>query len=81
MYHDYGWMVFGHGWIMLLWLLILLIAIWLLVRLFSAPRDHKDPAPRSSAMDILDERFARGEIDESEYRQRKAILRDEQARR
>jgi putative membrane protein len=33
-----------------------------------------------SAEDVLDERYARGEIDEQEYRQRRVVLREQQRR-
>ncbi|WP_250549450.1 SHOCT domain-containing protein [Pseudonocardia sp. H11422] len=37
-------------------------------------RGTGSPAGASSARQILDERYARGEIDEQEYRQRRAEL-------
>ena len=33
------------------------------------------PGPQGSAMQILEERFARGEIDEQEFRTRREVLR------
>ena len=33
------------------------------------------PPPRDPSLRILDERFARGEIDEEEYRRRRDVLR------
>lgn len=36
-------------------------------------------ASASSAVALLDERFARGEIDEEDYRARRALLRGDQA--
>ena len=68
-------------------LVLLIVAIVLLVRYLS----HRYPggghfhahnhalspgaAPQSSAMQILEERFARGEIDEDEFKRRKEALR------
>jgi uncharacterized membrane protein len=43
-------------------------------------RNHRGPAPHDQAssppdaLHILDERFAKGEIDESEYRDRRKVL-------
>jgi putative membrane protein len=51
------------------WGLIILLVVWL-VRLFSAGKTGTE----KSARQILDERFARGEIDREEYEQRKRAL-------
>lgn len=73
---EYGSMAwFGHGFgsgSMILWWLFIIaglaaLAWWLL----SFSRSN---TPRKSARDILDERFARGEIDREEYEQRKRDL-------
>lgn len=41
----------------------------------SSGRNTEGPAQASDAARILDERFARGEIDEDEYRRRRDVLR------
>jgi putative membrane protein len=72
--HMSGW-----GWAMmafssLIFWSILVIAVVLIVR---ALRDRDARGPRdgsSSAEDILRQRFARGEIDDAEYRQRLQVL-------
>lgn len=62
-----GWM-----WIWsLLGLVVLLGLVWLVFRL--TERDRVGNAA-SSARRILDERYARGEIDEEEYHRRRAGL-------
>ena len=43
----------------------------------AAPPSPPTPASRQSPEGLLAERFARGEIDEEEYRQRLAVLRGE----
>jgi len=53
----------------LVWALIILVVIWM-VRAFSG----KDPGNCRSARQILDERFARGEIDRQEYEEKKKAL-------
>ena len=65
-----GWLVMAVG-MVAFWGLV----VWAVVVLF---RDTKsDPArpPHPDPLDILDDRFARGEIDETEYRGRADVLR------
>jgi len=82
-YHD-GGMGTG-GWIVMLtmmaafWALVVLAGV-LIFRGTSSSRDAKDgrSADKSSyrdPMDILDERFAHGELDSDEYEARRAVLR------
>ena len=69
----------GWGWVFLLLLLVGVAAVTVaLVRLRTAGRSEQTPggAGRSSARQILDERFARGEIDADEYQQRVRQLED-----
>lgn len=40
----------------------------------SQPRSHDDARPTVAALDILDERFARGEIDKDEYLEKKQLI-------
>lgn len=61
---------------MILILIAIIAGVLYLVRAFgaptrAAPRDHV-----GDALAILNERFARGEIDEKEYQDRKRILQD-----
>ena len=66
-------------------LVVLLVALAWLVRLamhqragapFFYPHQHQGPEPQPQALQILDERFARGEIDEDEYKRRRDALRE-----
>jgi len=70
-----GWM-FGWMWVWpLLVLAGLLLLIYGVVRLAQGwPPMPEGARPGSSARRILDERFARGEIDEDDYRRRRAQL-------
>lgn len=73
-----GWM-YGHMWFWWIWPLLVLAGLGLLgyaaVRLAQGwPPATGDSQPGSSARRILDERFARGEIDEDDYRRRLAQL-------
>jgi putative membrane protein len=55
------------------WLILLAFAILLVVRV-GKPAGRGEPAGRSSGLDILHERYARGEIDRTEYLQKKHDL-------
>jgi putative membrane protein len=55
---------------MILWILIVGLIIYAVLRLFSKPFEKKE----DSAYVILRERFARGDISEEEYEQRKLAL-------
>jgi putative membrane protein len=57
-----------------LFLALIVVGVLFVVRSFS---DGGRTAPRTQgtrALDILDERFARGEIDQKEYEERRRIL-------
>ncbi len=62
------WFMMGIGWLVFLALLVVLSVV--LVRHFT----RGGPA-LGAAEDVLAERFARGEIDEEEYRRRRDTLR------
>jgi putative membrane protein len=61
-------MLLGPLW-MVLWLVLLVMIVVAVIRWFGAPGDGERSA--RSARDILDERYARGEIDRDEYMKRK----------
>ena len=63
------WWAMGAGW--LIFLALVGVVVVITVRHFTSDK------PRSrSAEDLLAERFARGEIDDDEYRTRRAALRE-----
>ncbi len=76
-----GWYHGGTGWGGWVVMMVVMVGFWALVvlaviALFRGTRgsgewtpDHPDPTQ------VLDERFARGEIDEDEYHARSAVLR------
>lgn len=73
MHRGYG--MFGFGG--LVSLIIIIIIGYLLIRYL---RENKNSSTtfsnESRALDILNERYAKGEIDEDEYNRRKKILKD-----
>ncbi len=82
MMHDW-WSWNGSGWggmwfgplFMFLFLVAVVAAIVALVRWMSGTSDRTETSSHSpSARSILDQRFARGEIDADEYEARRRVL-------
>lgn len=80
-------MMWGYGWgwgswlmgfgMIVFWVLIIAGAV-VLVRYVGIARDGRETGPgtgQGNAEQILADRFARGEIDEDEYRKRRELLR------
>lgn len=81
---GYGWHDGGWGWgawvFMAVMLAIVCVAIIAAVVMLVRYRTDQHPPPtptgdRDSALRVLDERFARGEIDAEEYTKRRDLLR------
>lgn len=80
----WGWMFMLI--MMLFWLLILLAlsggVYWLFSRLFGSnsslgsPSEARTGNPSEEALSVLNERYARGEIDGEEYRDRKRTIQE-----
>ncbi len=75
---GWGWEAWlGMGLMMLLFWVLLVVAVFLLLRWFKSETPGASGGPRPShdaAEKLLAERFARGEIDEEEYRRRRGVL-------
>lgn len=65
-----GSMFFGGGFMWIFWLLLIFVIVFVLKAAF----DNTSPGERTTALDILNKRYARGEIDEEEYERRRAEL-------
>ena len=77
--HNMGWWGYtGMGIGMVLFSALLILGIVALVRFSTADRQAPTfaPQPPPSPEQILADRFARGEITDTEYRDRLAVLRD-----
>ena len=72
---GYGWMGGGLGWIFmaLFWVIVIAGAIALVRWLGTASNGSRD-TQRKTPLEILQERYARGEIGKEEYEQKRADL-------
>ena len=74
----HGWMFAPFG--MLLMVALVVVAVVLVVRLASQPRGNDEGHTRHSSqpmpLNILKERFARGEIDQAEFEEKRRILNE-----
>lgn len=76
MWGDYGWgwgMGFGMISVVLFWVLVIL-GIVILVKWIAGGSSGPGQPPGKTALDILKERYARGEIDREEFEQKKRDL-------
>ncbi len=71
---------FGHGFGILFWILILvlvIVAAAFILRGFDGRNTGAQASPKDkSALEILEERYARGEIEHDEFERRKRDLQD-----
>lgn len=67
----WGFEHYGMGWGMILVWLVPVLLVALVIRYVIRDRDGK---PERTALDILEERYARGEIDREEFMKRRADL-------
>ncbi|MGW2515512.1 SHOCT domain-containing protein [Streptomyces sp. NPDC001617] len=75
-HHDmtgWDWFATSVG-MVLMWALLIGVAV-LLYRSLNRTSEPRDTTARRSPEQLLAERFARGEVDEEEYRRRLAVLR------
>lgn len=71
--HMYGWSLFGGAMMIVSWAVIILLAV-LIIRALRGGRKGGEPERGGRAMDILKERYAKGEIGKEEYEAKKKDL-------
>ena len=80
-YHYGSGMMYGggiFGWLMMVLIVVLVVAVAIGLMRLLFPDRHRIraglPAPHKSALAILEERYARGEIDKDEFEERRKTL-------
>jgi putative membrane protein len=79
MWGGYG-MGWGYGWgvpgiiHMLLWWILIIVAIVALIRWVTHTSANREPPRENRALEVLKERYARGEIGKEEFEQKKRDL-------
>ncbi|GAB6153565.1 hypothetical protein JCM17380_23150 [Desulfosporosinus burensis] len=71
-YGSSGYGMPGIGMHFIFWIGIILLGIYIFRHI--VPHNHTGGLSKHSGMDILRERYARGEIDSAEYQSRKKVL-------
>ena len=74
-YGEHAW-GFGHsmGWWWLIGLVFMVIIVWVVLKVLNQNKNSNTRVDNKSALDILKERYARGEIDKQEFEERKKDL-------
>lgn len=70
--YGHGWGM-GMGWWWIIGLIIVIAVVWMVVKSMNQ-NIGSTQSPGKSALDILKERYARGEIDKQEFEERKKDL-------
>lgn len=74
---DGGNGILGGIFMLIVWILLILFIVWLVRTIFYRTHDHYDHHPKekeNSALNILKERYARGEINKEEFEMKKKDL-------
>ena len=73
---EHGWgMGYGMGWWWIIGVIIMVVVVWMVVKVINQSNNPNTRLSNKSALDILKERYARGEIDKQEFEERKNNLK------
>ena len=72
MFHGIDGHVWGMGWGWIIGLILLIAIIWIVVRMLK--QNNQFQGNNKTPLDILKERYAKGEIDKQEFEERKKDL-------
>ncbi|HDK37511.1 MAG TPA: SHOCT domain-containing protein [Thiolapillus brandeum] len=69
--YEGHWFGFGGGFMWLFWILLIVVVLWAVK---AAVRGGASSDESTTALDILKQRYARGEIDREEFEQKRKDL-------
>ena len=73
--YGYGYgMMGGFGWLFMILFLVVIVGVLIGLFRYLGSGYHMGPTQSRTALDILNERYARGEIDRDEYQQKRGDL-------
>ncbi|AHB40280.1 MAG: hypothetical protein ACD_22C00049G0002 [uncultured bacterium] len=74
-YNMMDWGIFGWVFMLLFWILLIIGGIEVVRVIFRSERDNRNDGPKSKTpLEILKERYAKGEIDKNEFEEKKKDL-------
>ena len=74
---EYGWSMgleMNNWWWWLIWLIVMVIIVWVGVTILNKRRRSKNRRNNKASLDILEKRYAKGEIDKEEFEERRNNL-------
>ena len=73
----HSWMMnnIGGGWMMIVWWIVIIGAIVLFFKMMPTRWGYNGPSPYETALDILQKKYANGEITREEYEERRQVLK------
>lgn len=77
MMHGFGFGISGFIGMLLVWILLIAGAVWLIRQIFSGSINQpgNNQGAEEQAIDILNKRYARGDLNREEYEKMKSDLR------
>lgn len=70
----YEWHGYGGGMMWIFWILLIVLVLWVIKVNTGEGRNRDSSVQNKSALDILDERYAKGEIERDEFEQKRRDL-------
>jgi putative membrane protein len=70
----YEWHGYGGGMMWIFWVLLIIVVLWVIKTMMVQGRDGNPTGQDKTALDILKERYAKGEIEHDEFVQKRKDL-------
>lgn len=70
----YEWHGYGGGMMWIFWIFLIVLVLWVIKANTGQGRNRDSNVQNKSALDILEERYAKGEIERDEFEQKRKDL-------